>query len=162
MTPRSSAIPTAVITESRENTMSSSMIWIRTLVSEGLTRTDSSPSSPSSLSWISWVLLYKRNRPPMINTRSRPEISSPSTVNNGSVSLMIHVRENSRPIRMIIARPRPAVRAVPCFSRGSLPARMEMKMTLSMPRTISSTVRVSRAIHASGLVIQSISRHRRR
>jgi hypothetical protein len=35
-------------------------------------------------------------------------------------------------------------------------------MTLSMPRTISSTVKVRRAIHASGLVIQSISRQEKR
>ena len=35
ITPRSSAIPTAVITESSENTMSSSMIWISTLGSDG-------------------------------------------------------------------------------------------------------------------------------
>ena len=43
-------------------------------------------------------------------------------------------------------------RAAPC---GSLPARIEMKTMLSMPRTISSTVRVRRAIQPSTLVIQS-------
>ena len=43
----------------------------------------------------------------MISTRSRPEISSPSTVNNGAVSRMIHVSENSRPIRITIASAEP-------------------------------------------------------
>jgi len=42
-----------------------------------------------------------------------------------------------------------------CWSAGSLPARIEMKMMLSMPRTISSTVSVSSATQASGLVSQS-------
>lgn len=40
--------------------------------------------------------------------------------------------------------------------RGNLPARMEMKMMLSMPRMISSTVSVSRLTQISGELIQSI------
>ena len=59
-------------------------------------------------------------------------------------------------MRMNMARPSPTLRALPCCSVGSLPARMEMKMTLSMPRTISSTVSVNSAIQLSGLLSHSI------
>ena len=50
MTDRSSAMPTAVITESSENTMSSSMICPTTAASDGATRALTWPSSPSSFS----------------------------------------------------------------------------------------------------------------
>jgi hypothetical protein len=46
----SSAIPTAVMTESREKTMSRTMIWAITATKDGATRVDPWPSSPSSLS----------------------------------------------------------------------------------------------------------------
>jgi hypothetical protein len=55
-----------------------------------------------------------------------------------------------------IASPRPIVRADPCWSFGRRPARMEMKMILSMPKTISNTVRVASAIRLSGFSNQSI------
>ena len=45
-----SAMPTAVITESSENTMSSSMIWKMTAPNDGATRSERSPSTPSSRS----------------------------------------------------------------------------------------------------------------
>ena len=58
-------MPTAVITESSEKTMSSSAIWTMTQ------RTTAAPSPAavrlvpaSSLSWISRVALAMRNRPP--------------------------------------------------------------------------------------------------
>ena len=60
----SSAMPTAVITESSENTMSSNMIWTITDANDGATRADPCPSSPSSRSWISSVALPSRNSPP--------------------------------------------------------------------------------------------------
>ena len=53
MTHSSSTMPTAVMTESSENTMSSSMIWTMTLANDAATLLDACPSSPSSLSWIS-------------------------------------------------------------------------------------------------------------
>ena len=50
MTPTCSAMPTAVITESSENTMSSSRIWMMTPANEAATCAEAWPSSPSSLS----------------------------------------------------------------------------------------------------------------
>ena len=50
ITHSSSTMPTAVITESSEKMMSSSMIWMITLTNEAATRPDACPSSPSSLS----------------------------------------------------------------------------------------------------------------
>ena len=64
--------------------------------------------------------------------------------------------ENSSPMRMTMAAPRPMMRARSRCSAGSLPAMIEMKMTLSMPRTISSAVSVSSATQVSGLVRNSI------
>ena len=101
------------------------------------------------------VLFQSRKRPPMIRIRSRPEISRPRTVKNGAVSRMTQVMDSSSRIRVTMARPSPRIRALSRFSWGSLPTRMEMKMMLSMPSTISSAVSVRSAIHASGLVIHS-------
>src|SRR6187402_2750658 len=67
-----SAIPTAVITESSENTMSSSRIWVITPANEAARRPGACSSSPSSLRWISCVLFAMRNRPPTMRIRSRP------------------------------------------------------------------------------------------
>ena len=53
ITHSSSTMPTAVMTESSEKTMSSSMIWMMTLANDAATRLDACPSSPSSFSWIS-------------------------------------------------------------------------------------------------------------
>src|SRR5687767_8411117 len=47
-------------------------------------------------------------------------------------------------------------RARCCSSAGSLAARIEIKMMLSMPRTISSARRVTKATHACGSVIHSM------
>ena len=55
-----------------------------------------------------------------------------------------------------MASARPMVRARDCWLWGSLPARMLMKTMLSIPRTISRTVRVTSAIQASGEKIQSM------
>jgi hypothetical protein len=59
-------------------------------------------------------------------------------------------------MRMNIASASPVCRARRCCSLGSFPARIEMKMMLSMPRTISSAVRVAKPIQACGSVIQSM------
>ena len=69
---------------------------------------------------------------------------------------MIQVRETNKMIRMIIASANPKVRALGCLCSGSLPTRMEMKTMLSIPRTISSPVRVASAIQTCGSVIQPI------
>ena len=50
ITHSSSTMPTAVMTESSENTMSSSMIWTITLANEAAALAEPCPSSPSSLS----------------------------------------------------------------------------------------------------------------
>src|SRR5687767_7698989 len=50
---------------------------------------------------------------------------------------------------------RPIVRALACCAAGSLPARIEMKMMLSTPSTISSTVNVIRLIQICGSLTQA-------
>src|SRR5688572_23999841 len=92
-----------------------------------------------------------------MSTRSRPEISSPSTVNSGAVNRTIQLSEKSRAIRLSIASASPRARARGCWALGSRLERIEMKTMLSMPRTISSTVRVAKAIQACGSVIQSMA-----
>jgi hypothetical protein len=67
---------------------------------------------------------------------------------------MIQVMDRSNRIRVPIATVSPRVRARCCCASGSRPARIEMKTMLSMPRTISSAVRVRRAIQVSGEEIQ--------
>jgi len=51
--------------------------------------------------------------------------------------------------------PNPIWRANFCLEAGSFEASIEMKTTLSIPRTTSRTVRVTRAIQIWGFVIQS-------
>ena len=106
-----SAMPTAVITESSEKTMSSTMICRITALNDGATRADRSPSTPSSFSWISRVALASRNRPPPSRMRSRPDTPRPSTLNSGSVRRTIHASENSSRMRITIAATRPSRRA---------------------------------------------------
>ena len=65
---------------------------------------------------------------------------------SGSVSRVIQVMEKSSRMRVTMAAARPSRRADPCWASGSLPARIEMKTMLSMPRTISSAMRVANAI----------------
>ena len=57
-------MPTAVMTESSEKTMSRSAIWTSTDANEAATLPPPCSSSPSSRPWISCVLLPSRNRPP--------------------------------------------------------------------------------------------------
>ena len=48
------------------------------------------------------------------------------------------------------------VRALACWAIGSLAAKIEMKMTLSIPRTISRKLNVIRLTHAFGSLTQPI------
>lgn len=57
---------------------------------------------------------------------------------------------------MTLARASPTNLACFCFSFGSLPESMEIKIMLSIPSTISRIVIVSSAIKACGSVIHSI------
>ncbi|MNV66835.1 hypothetical protein D3C71_1596090 [compost metagenome] len=78
-----SAMPTAVITESSENTMSITAICAITMpnTAEALVVVGSSSSPPVISSRISIVPLMIRNRPPRISTRSRMEMPMPAMVN---------------------------------------------------------------------------------
>ena len=67
------------------------------------------------------------------------ELVAETTVKSGAVSRMIQVSDSSSSDAHDHRRHRPMRRARSCCSAGSLPARIEMKMTLSMPSTISST-----------------------
>src|SRR5690606_18178129 len=159
MTSTCSAMPTAVITESRENTMSISAICTSTPTKPAAARSAWPLSSaPSRLWWISSVALPIRNSPPPIRIRSRPEMSTSSTLKSTVSSRMIHVITSSSRMRVPIARARPSTRARWRCASGSRPTSTDMKTMLSMPRTISSSVRVASATHASGELIHSIER----
>ena len=151
-------MPTAVITESSEKTMSSRRIWTitpakRTGAPAGLVSPCSSPSS--------FVMdLVRRLGDQEQAAADQDQVAPgdrpvPRCVKSG-VGQADDPGEQGEQRRcaMHMARLRPRRRAVALPSAGSLPARIEMKMTLSMPRTISSTVRVSRAIQLSGFVSQ--------
>ena len=148
LTGTSFASPTAVITESSEKMISSTAICAKTAANPATAFAALPSSSPSRLLWISRVLFQSRNRPPMKRMRSRPETSWVSTIKNGSGSCITHVMDSSRAMRVTMASPSPRTRALFRFARGSLPTRIEMKMMLSMPSTISSAVRVMSAIQA--------------
>ena len=87
---------------------------------------------------------------------SRPENSKPNRPNQGFVSRVSQTMENSSAMRVSIANARPVMRADSRRSGGSRLTRIEMKMMLSMPRTISSADSVRNAIHACGSVSNSI------
>jgi hypothetical protein len=72
-------------------------------------------------------------------------------VKSGAFSPTIQVIPSSSRTRKISARVKPILRARPCWSWGSLPATIEIKMMLSMPSTISIKVSVRRLIQVSTL-----------
>ena len=83
-----------------------------------------------------------------------PEISaaSPGTsgsLNNVFVSPITHPIASSSRMRVIIASPSPILRALGCWSDGSLPTRIAMNTMLSIPSTISSSDSVSSEIRLS-------------
>ena len=59
-------------------------------------------------------------------------------------------------MRETMARSRPTRRAPFCWRAGSFPARIEMKMMLSIPSTISRAVNVRKPIQTPGCVIHSM------
>ncbi len=87
---------------------------------------------------------------------SRPVRSKPGKTKSGLVSPTIQESESKSRMRMTMARARPICRAFFCFAAGSLSARIEMKITLSIPRTISRRVRVRSPIQACGSESHSI------
>jgi len=77
-------------------------------------------------------------------------VSRPMMVKIGSVSVTTHASESRSPMRVTIANASPSVRARWRYASGRRPTSIEMKMMLSTPRTTSSAVSVTSAIHASG------------
>src|SRR5579871_5729220 len=145
--------PTAVSTESSENTMSMTAICAITAAKPATAaRRRGTPDGPSTLAWISTTLFHSRNKPPVPSTRSRPEKSWPNACSSGVVSVASQVTDSSSRMRVSIARPRPTIRAGPCCADGRRSTRIDRKMTLSTPSTTSSTVSVASDSHAAGSV----------
>jgi hypothetical protein len=74
----------------------------------------------------------------------------PSTEKRSAVRPITQLSENSSSSRETIAKPRPSRRALSRSSGGRRPTRMEMKMMLSTPRTISRAVSIAKAIQMLG------------
>ena len=146
----SSTMPTAVITESSEKTISSSAICVSTDAND-----------------VGCAVPTRRLLPfqPLVNfVRALPQqeqaadeqdqiaagnLLAPS-VKSGAVSRTIQASESSSRMRVPMRQGQAQAPRARLLLGGSLPARMEMKMMLSMPRTISSSVSVARAIEDSG------------
>ena len=157
------AIPTAVITLSREKIMSKIEIWI--IVPSKFTLTKFGvwfsflcefSCEPLTSEWISIVDFAIKKSPPKIKMISLPEISTPKTLNKGFVSFITQKMLKSNKIRVTIASASPPRRATRCFSRGKREHKIAIKMMLSTPKIISSPVNVARLIHACGEVKISI------
>lgn len=154
--------PTAVSMESNENTISIKMIWIITLISI------LAPTATAFTSWcscncilecISSVLLMIRKSPPTMRIMSfqenfiGPSVSgSPnqSSVSTGSFRPMIQLIINNNATLNNMAKSRPIFLAFFCWLSGSLLERIDIKMMLSTPSTISRKARVSRLIQIPG------------
>ncbi len=82
----------------------------------------------------------------------------PFTVKTACVRPISHTSRLSSRMRNTSASASPICRARFACACGMRETMTDRKMTLSMPRTISSAVRVNNAAHASGLVNSSIMR----
>ena len=63
---------------------------------------------------------------------------------------MTHVSVNNSNKREIIAKPIPSRLALSRMCGGKRPTKIEMKMMLSMPRTISKAANIAKAIQTFG------------
>jgi hypothetical protein len=88
--------------------------------------------------------------------RSLPLTGWEKTAPKGSVNPISHLMDSSSRIRVTNAKPRPMVRALTRWVGGSFPARIEIKITLSIPRTISRKVNVTRLTQVFGSPTQLI------
>jgi hypothetical protein len=86
---------------------------------------------------------------------SLPDISCSNMVNQASFRPMTQAMENNRARRVNMASASPTRRPNSRCCSGRRDTRIEIKMMLSMPSTISSAVKVASAIQASGLAIHS-------
>ena len=116
-------MPTAVITESSENTMSITMICATTAASE---RAAASPSRSLVLALELSVDLERRlgdeEQAAEIRIRPRPETSTPRSVNSGVVSRTTHAMlSSSSRIRVTNAPNRPSRRALAPLLLRQLP-----------------------------------------
>ncbi|ETT02023.1 hypothetical protein HMPREF1568_2876 [Providencia alcalifaciens PAL-3] len=113
-------------------------------------------SFPSNRSFSSMVALNKRNIPPISIIRSLALNGCSNRVRIGWVSVINHERLNNRMIRITRAHVNPVIRALSRSLAGSLSARMAIKTRLSIPRTISRTIRVAKPAQIEGSAIHSI------
>ncbi len=155
MTSKCSAMPTAVITESSENTMSSTAIWAITVMNDAV----AGPPmwrSPSTSVCISCVPLYSRNRPPAARTMSRQEYAVSKRVNIGACNDKMKEMLPSNAIRIKSASVRPIRRASALWCSGRRSEMMARKITLSIPSTTSNRVSVVRLNQTLGSERSSI------
>src|SRR5690606_32317171 len=147
-----SAIPTAAITESSENTMSITAICAITAAKElaGWVWMSSDSCSPATWSRISAMPLNTRKTPPSSSTRSRTEKPWPITLNTSSFMCARKARVSSRAMRVMQAAAMPNLRARSRWAGGRRLTAMEMNTRLSMPSTISIELRVTSRIHVCG------------
>src|SRR5690554_987170 len=161
----SCTIPTAVRMESMENTKSTNrIIPITPAKLEGLRFTVSSRSGMSTLWCISLIVFTKRKIPPASRIKSLPENSGSiksfrtsgiGIVTKGSVKCTNHEIPMSRMIRKISASANPIFLALGRWSSGSFSDTIEIKRILSMPKMISNTTSVARAMILSHWVSAS-------
>src|SRR5262249_42644881 len=143
--------------ESSENTISTSTSCVMTSQRAAFLGGGAATAARCSTSlWISRVPLTIRKGPPPIRMISRQDTPISNTVNSGSVRPISQVRPKSIMIRNTNASDRPICRTSreSCCSQREV--RIEMKIKLSMPSTISSTDNVTSASQALGSSRSSI------
>ena len=139
-----------MITESSEKTTSSARIWNTVATDPAGLRLGAALRPRPRLDRLDPFVelvrrLVDRNSPPASSTRSRPENALPSTVNRGFVSPISQDSANSSAMRSTSASPIPSWRTRARGARGfTFCDRIATSRTLSIPRTISMTVRLTR------------------
>ena len=144
--------PTAVNTESSENTMSMSAICTTTAVRPPCSTRGAGVRlrALERLVDLEHALAEQEQAASRTGSRRGPRSCSPAISNHGAVRRVSHTIENSSAMRVTIASARPPRRATFCCRGGRRATRMEMKMMLSMPRTISSSDSVTNASQMLG------------